>query len=137
MYFIVLSRSSKDMGNFSDFYLVGKVGGGWINPHRDRLITNGPFQMIQPPPPYPPTRSKIEYKCFITKGIITVSTFNSSSTLLPPYLLIPLISLTFNTHPFYPILIPNTPYVKFSFFFFLYVGGPRGSQKSKNVFNEI
>ena len=23
-----------------------------------------------------------------------------------------------STHPFYPILIPNTPYVKFSFFFF-------------------
>ena len=37
-----------------------------------------------------------------------------------------------STHPFYPILIPNTPYVKF--FFFLFV---RGSQKSKNIFNDI
>ena len=32
--------------------------------------------------------------------------------------------------PFYPILIPNTPYVKFSLFFFLVVRGSRGSQKS-------
>ena len=28
--------------------------------------------------------------------------------------------------PFYPILIPNTPYVKFSLFFFLVVGGSQG-----------
>ena len=28
--------------------------------------------------------------------------------------------------PFYPILIPNTPYVKFSRFFFLVVGGSQG-----------
>ena len=27
-----------------------------------------------------------------------------------------------HTHPFYPILIPNTPYVKFKFFFILFVG---------------
>ena len=28
--------------------------------------------------------------------------------------------------PFYPILIPNTPYLKFKFFFFLVVGGSKG-----------
>ena len=33
-----------------------------------------------------------------------------------------------------PILIPNTPYVKNSLFFFLVVGG---SQKSKNIFYDI
>ena len=33
--------------------------------------------------------------------------------------------------PFYPILIPNTPYVKFSLFFFLVVGG------SQNFFYDI
>ena len=37
---------------------------------------------------------------------------------------------SFRNDPFYPILIPNTPYVKFSLFFFLVVGG---SQKSKNI----
>ena len=31
--------------------------------------------------------------------------------------------------PFYPILIPNTPYVKFSIFFFLVVGGSQGVPK--------
>ena len=35
-----------------------------------------------------------------------------------------------STHPFYPILIPNTPYEKSSLFFFLVVVG---SQKSKNI----
>ena len=39
-----------------------------------------------------------------------------------------------STHPFYPILIPNTPHVKFSLFFFLVV---EGSQKSKNIFYDI
>ena len=39
-----------------------------------------------------------------------------------------------SNHPFYPILIPNTPYVKFSLFFFLVVGE---SQKSKNIFYDI
>ena len=29
-----------------------------------------------------------------------------------------------STHPFYPILIPNTLYGKFSFFFFLFLCGP-------------
>ena len=38
----------------------------------------------------------------------------------------PKIPLEMNsTHPFYPILIPNTSYVKN---FILFVGGPRGSQ---------
>ena len=37
-------------------------------------------------------------------------------------------------HPFYPILIPNTQYVKFSLFFFLVVGG---SQKSKDIFYDV
>ena len=36
----------------------------------------------------------------------------------------------FFKHPFYPILIPNTPYVKFSLFFFLVVGG---SKNLKNI----
>ena len=42
------------------------------------------------------------------------------------------------THPFYPILLPNTPYVKFLFFFILFVGGPKSKKKimiSKNNFN--
>ena len=32
-------------------------------------------------------------------------------------------------HPFYPILIPNTPYEKFSLFLFLFVGGSQGVPK--------
>ena len=40
--------------------------------------------------------------------------------------------------PFYPILIPNTPYVKFSLLFFLVVGGgPRESQNQKRFFYDI
>ena len=34
-----------------------------------------------------------------------------------------------SNYPFYPILIPNTPYVKFSLFFFLVVGGSKGVPK--------
>ena len=34
-------------------------------------------------------------------------------------------------HPFYPILIPSNPYVKFSFFFVLFVGGSRGPNNLK------
>ena len=34
-----------------------------------------------------------------------------------------------STQPFYPILIPTTPYGNFSLFFFWLQGGPRGSQK--------
>ena len=36
--------------------------------------------------------------------------------------------------PFYPILIPNTPYVKFSLFFFLVVGGSQGVPKISKIF---
>ena len=36
--------------------------------------------------------------------------------------------------PFYPILIPNTPYVKFSLFFFLVVGGSPGVPKIFKIF---
>ena len=41
-------------------------------------------------------------------------------------------------HPFFS-MIPNTPYVKFSLFFFLVVGGPKTLKiffmMSKNYFN--
>ena len=37
--------------------------------------------------------------------------------------------------PFYPILIPNTPYVKFSLFFFLVVGG--GGPNNLKIFLKI
>ena len=37
-------------------------------------------------------------------------------------------------YPFYPILIPNTPYVNFSLFFFMVLGG---YQKSKIIFYDI
>ena len=47
-----------------------------------------------------------------------------------------------STHPFYPVLIPNTPYVKFSFLFILFLGGSKGVQNiflklmlPKNYFN--
>ena len=42
-----------------------------------------------------------------------------------------------STHPFYLILIPNTPYGNFSLFFFLVVGGPKNPKIffmiSKNI----
>ena len=41
-----------------------------------------------------------------------------------------------STHPFYPILIPNTPYVKFLFFLILFVGGPKSALRGDNIRNK-
>ena len=38
-----------------------------------------------------------------------------------------------STHPFYPILIPNTPYAKFLFFLILFVGGSQGETRDRGL----
>ena len=49
--------------------------------------------------------------------------------------IIPKIPLEMNsTHPFYPILIPNTSYVKK---LIMFIGGSRGSQNCNKKMNDI
>ena len=65
-------------------------------------------------------------------GLKKASKFDLFKNVQPKILIFeyfPKISSEMNfVHPFYPVLIPNTPYGKFLFFSFLFLGEPRGSQ---------